>query len=220
MGLYAYAIGRPSYPAPDAVVGIGGSPVEAAPLEGFSVWLSRLPAAPGPSLDRVRAHNAVVEAACAKETPLPLRFGQWFESADALARSLAERREVLDGGLHRVAGALEYGVRIVDPTFEEEPPERSTGKAYLESLARRARMGQSALSRGRDAAAALQSWLGPLAREARVSSAGGSTLAVVALLVARHDTRSYGERIKRFPPRRPELEFVFTGPWPPYGFVE
>jgi hypothetical protein len=220
MGLYAYAIGRPSYPAPDSVTGIEGAAVEAEPLEGFSVWLSRLTAAPRPSLDRVRAHNAVVEAACARETPLPLRFGQWFDSTDALARSLAERRETLDRGLDHVAGALEHGVRIIDPAFEDDPPERSTGTAYLESLARRSRMAQNGLSRGRDAATALQNWLGPLVRDARVSPAAGGTLAVVAFLVPRHDTRSYTRRIETFPPRQPELEFMFTGPWPPYGFVE
>lgn len=220
MGLYVYCIGRPSHPAPRDTAGLDGAPVREQEVAGFSVWVSELVAPPRPSLDAVRAHNAVVEAACETETPLPLRFGQWFESRAGLETNLAGRRDELTDRLERVAGALEHGVRILDPGHEPAPQERGSGTAYMESLARRARKEQLGHSRGRDAAVALQEWLGPMVRDARVRPAGAGTIAVAAFLVDRHDTRSYAERVRQFPPERPDLQFVFSGPWPPYGFVE
>lgn len=220
MGLYVYCIGKPSHPAPEEVQGIEGAPVRGEEAAGFAVWVSELKGPPAPSLDSVRIHNSVVEAAAAQATPLPFRFGQWFGSGDEMARSLADRQERLASSLARVEGALEYGVRVIDPAHRDEPRDRASGKAYIESLARRARGDELDQSRGRDVAVALRNWLGPVVRDERVNLVGGGTLAAIAHLVARHDTGNYLGALKKFPAERPELKFVFTGPWPPYGFVE
>jgi hypothetical protein len=220
MGLYLYCLGHPSHPPPASIQGLDGAAVRAEPVAGFSAWISDMDRAPGASLERVRTHNDVVSAATETATPLPLRFGQWFASHQELSRSLEERRHRLAEDLERVQNALEFGVRVLDPHHQPAVPARTTGTAYLEGLARQARSDEADRSRGQDVAAELGAWLGPLVRDQRVRLVGGGTLAATAHLVDRHDIGSYNARVRSFPPRRPELRFLLTGPWPPYGFVE
>lgn len=220
MGVYAYCIGQPRHPEPPPTDGLEGAPVRAERVDEFTVLLSDLQHPPTPSLASIRLHNAVVEAATAQETPLPFRFGQWFDSVDELRESLRDRRQPLDRQLRHVAGALEYGIRILDPGHVPGIADRSSGTAYLETLARRDRDHELDRQRGRHVAAKLRSWLGPLVRDERVRPVGGETLAAIAHLVSRHDTGNYERRVREFPPERPELRFHFTGPWPPYGFME
>jgi hypothetical protein len=220
MGIYAYCLGTGDHPEPPVLVGVGGVPVRLDRSAGFGIWVSDLQRAPTPSLEAIRAHNAVVEVATETMTPLPFRFGQWFESRDAFVRSIEERRERLDRSLDHVAGALEFGVRVLDPQHQTEPPDRTSGTAYMEALATRARQDESDRARGREVATALRARLGPLVRDERVRLVGAATLASIAHLVARHDTGEYGRSIRSYPSEWPELRFLFTGPWPPYGFVE
>lgn len=221
MGLYLYCIGAADHPPPGAVAGIDGAAVSAAAVEGFSAWVSPLDAAPAPSLDRVREHNRVVERACAERTVLPLRFGQWFPDADALDASLHPRRVRLAADLERVAGAMEMGVRVMDPAHDDAPPDRSTGRAYLEALARRDARIAAAQERGARIAAEIRDWLGALVRDERVRPLGASVgLVAVAHLVDRHDIGGYNARLKELPGRYEDLRFHFSGPWPPYGFAD
>jgi hypothetical protein len=220
MGIYVYCLGTEAHPDPAALQGVEGAAVRGERVAGLGAWVSDMTRAPTPSLDAVRAHNAVVEAATETATPLPFRFGQWFESRDAFVRSIEERRERLGESLHRIGDALEFGVRVIDPEHQTAPPDRTSGTAYLEALAMRGRQDEADRERGRAVAAALRARLGPLVRDERVRLVGAGTLASIAHLVARHDTGEYERNIRGFPSERPELRFLFTGPWPPYGFVE
>lgn len=220
MGVYAYCLGDSAHPSPASVHGLEGAVVRSVAAAGFSVWVTDLDHAPAASLGAVRAHNRVVEAAAVEATPLPFRFGQWFGSLEKLETSLLERRTHLDRRLRHVRGALEHGVRVLDPAHTPRPRDRSSGTAYLEALALQARDDQVVRARGREVAAALHRWLEPLVRDERVRLVGGGTVAAIAHLVDRHDTGSYRRRVEGFPARWPELRFLFTGPWPPYGFAE
>jgi len=219
-GLYVYCLGRSDHPEPELVTGIGDVPVRAERVADYTVWVSDLPRPPVASLDGIRAHNAVVEAATITVTPLPFRFGQWFASRDDLVRSLDERSDTLRSGLDHVAGALEHAVRVVDPAHQAAVLDRASGTAYMEGLALRARADEVDRDRGLSVAEALRAWLGSLVRDARVRPGGGGTLVSIAYLVDRHDTGNYGARIREYQAERPDLRFLFTGPWPPYGFVE
>lgn len=224
MGLYLYCVTMPDHPEPAGVQGIDGAPVRALDTHtaGLRTWVSPFDAVPTASLEHVRAHNAVVEAAAEARTPLPMRFGQWFASESELAAVLAERKDRLRAGLARVRDAMEFGVRVLEleSVRTASSPDRSSGKAYLEGLARREEVAEEARRRGARVAAELGSYLGALVRDQRVRPGGGEGLVAIAHLVARHDTGNYGDAIDTFSSRHPELRFVTSGPWPPYGFVE
>lgn len=219
MGLYLYCLCEVGHPPPDSVSGLGGAAVRSQVVRGFSAWVSDLERTPAASLDHIRVHNAVVEAAAREVTPLPLRFGQWFETPADLEASLQEKAPGFQGALARVSGALEYGVRVLDPTHVPEEIDRASGTAYLEALARRSRGAEKGRQRGRQVAAELKEWLGGTVRDERVRSLGAGSLVSIAHLVDRHDTGSYRQRMDQFPARHPDLHFVVSGPWPPYGFV-
>jgi hypothetical protein len=221
MGLYLYCIGAPDHPRPEAVEGVASAPVRALDSSGFRLWVSPMDRVPPPSMERLREHNAVLEAAIRSSTPLPMRYGQWFSDDAGLAASLERRRSDLNRSLDRVQGALEHGVRIFDAAAPEPAaPDRSSGRAYLEALARREAAAASDRRRGETIAAELRDHLGPLVRLGTVRPAGDRGLVAIAHLVDRHDTRAYSERLDAFPGRHPGLRFVRSGPWPPYGFVD
>lgn len=222
MGLYLYCVAPPDHPEPAAVAGIDGAPVHALDTAALRTWVSPFDAPPTASLEHVRAHNAVVEAATEVSTPLPMRFGQWFESEAELRAVLEERNERLTRGLERVRGAVEFGVRVLDPgaTEEERAPDRSSGRAYMEGLARREEVAEASRRRGAQVAAALRTSLGELVRDQRVRPGGRDGLVAIVHLVARHDTGGYSTAVDTFAHRQPDLRFVRSGPWPPYGFAE
>lgn len=223
MGLYLYCLGAPGHPAPDDVSGIGGAAPTSREVAGLTAWVSEMAAAPSPTLERVREHNRVVERACAERTALPLRFGQWFEDGAALEASVHDRLDTLRRGLERVDSAMEMGVRVLDPGHAPEaaPPDRSTGRAYLEALARREGTAREARERGRAIAATLTEHLGGLVREVRIRPLGSAEgLVAVAYLVGRHDIGNYRVAAEDFAARHERLRFLFTGPWPPYGFAD
>lgn len=223
MGAYLYCVlpaGVGSVPA--ALRGIDDATVEAVPLGDLSVWLSRLEQRPDATLDRVRAHNGVIEAAASGEaTPVPLRFGQWVADEQQLAGAIGARAEPLARTLERIAGAVEFGVRIADPAKVAAgavpTPAESTGREYLERLAERDRLDP----RGEDLARQLRGATAGLVREERVEplpSAHG--LVTVAHLVDRKDIAAYRAAVTGFRDRFGDLRFLISGPWPPYSFVE
>lgn len=222
-GLYLYCVGAPGHLAPEAVTGIDGAPIATREVAGLTAWLSELEAAPTPSLERIRQHNRVVERACDERTALPLRFGQWFADDHALETSVRDRLDHLRRGLERVAGAMEMGARILDPEHarDDEPPDRSTGRAYLEAIARREGSAKAARDRGEAIARSLTERLNGLVRDARVRPLGSAAgLVAVAYLVGRHDIGNYEAAVRDFAARHADLRFLFSGPWPPYGFAD
>lgn len=220
MGLYLYCLGVSGHPDPAAVRGVADGEVSALATGGLVAWVSPADAAPKPSLEEVRRHNEVVESACAEQTALPVRFGQWFPDREALDALVLERRDALAAALRRVAGAMEMGVRVVDPAVSAGPPDRTTGRAYLESLAQREAAARAARERGEGVAAEVRGWLGELVRDQRVRPLGTAEgLVAIAHLVDRHDIGNYTARVRQLSERHADLRFLTSGPWPPYGFV-
>ena len=87
---YPYCVLLAGHAPPAGLRGVDGAPVRVLSARGISVWASPVRRPPSPSIERVRAHHAVVEAAASDVvTPLPLRFGQ-CSPPRALRRRLAE----------------------------------------------------------------------------------------------------------------------------------
>jgi hypothetical protein len=232
--IYIYCILPGGRNPPAGLSGIAGAAVEAHETGGLLCWASRLHQPPGGAADTARAHNAVVVAAMDDAvTPVPLRFGQTFADADAMLQAVAARGDEWQRLLHHFAGRAEYGVRIaraaqdsagdsaVDRARDVHAAGAASGTAYMAALRRR----HAAESRRRAAAVRIADQVrdraGARIADARVEpAAAGQDMVSLAHLVAWGDAEAYHAVMREVRMEMSELRFLFTGPWPPYSFVE
>ncbi|HEX6588970.1 MAG TPA: GvpL/GvpF family gas vesicle protein [Longimicrobiales bacterium] len=223
MGTWLYCVLPADAPAP-RVTGIDGRPVRALSAGGVSAWVSDVPSTPRPELGRIRAHDAVIRAAQdAGFTPVPIRWGQVTADDDAVRAHLEERDYRPD--LARIAGCVEFGVRVLDPDAPDATPgdareeARGSGAAYLRLVAERMHALERTRARALDAARSIDAALGAWVRERRIDPTERPAGAVVAHLVQAGAASDYAEQAKALAHAHPPLRVVVTGPWPPYSFV-
>jgi Gas vesicle synthesis protein GvpL/GvpF len=189
---YLYCLTAPEAPdPPPATAGIDGGAVRRV----GDAWVSDVDAREvRATIERIRAHDDVVAAALATgSTPLPARFGQTFENDDECRAVLLAKHPKTSAGLARVAGMVEMTVIL------RVALDRSSGTAYLASLARRVH-----------AARAINTRLADVVRaSAEVTREDGMT---VAHLVDREAVTRYLERLEG-------LDAKILGPGAPYSFA-
>jgi Gas vesicle synthesis protein GvpL/GvpF len=189
------------------------------------------------------AHEAVVEAFLRYQALLPMKLFTIFNSdARAVEQVLRNRRRV-DALLRRVAGHLEWGVRITlkAPTSSERmrtagnrsgattrAGARGAGARYLslkkvqrEAETERARQGSRTMTDVYDRLSA-QSALAKRRSSSELPLPSGPLLLDAAFLVPRSRMRLFRSSVKREGTRLGRLgyQLALTGPWPPYTFVK
>lgn len=225
MGLHAYCITYAGHEP--GVAGVDGEPVLAVGAGELAAWASAHPERPRPAIDALRDHDAVVRAAMTPlVTPVPLRFGQWLESTDALRARVAERAEHWAELLAAFAGAVEMGLRVADaapparPVVTVPEPRPRSGREYLERLAARAHHEEQGTARQARALEALHRGVGDhVLREAHGDVPDGVDFLWVAHLVRLDHASVYREAVAALADTAPAYRFRLTGPWPPYSFV-
>jgi hypothetical protein len=225
MGLHAYCITYAGHEP--RVAGLDGEPVLAVVAGELAAWVSEHPERPRPAIDALRDHDAVVRAAMTPlATPVPLRFGQWLESTEALRARLADRADHWAELLAAFAGAVEMGLRIAEaepvplPVFAAPEPRPRSGREYLERLAARAHHEAQGAAREAHALEALHRALGDhVLREAHGDVPDGADFLWVAHLVHLEHASVYREAVASLASSAPAYRVRLTGPWPPYSFV-
>lgn len=184
------------------------------------------------------AHEAVIEHLRDAPALLPLKLFTLFASAERALDHLRASREPLDKVLDRVAGRVEWGVRVrldearAREALAAETRQSTTPSGSGTSFLLRKKQEQEA---SRDLAGRLRAevdagWpeLAAQAAEAvRRQSAttpeqGGKVFLDAALLVPANRTAELEAAVDRFATRVGPKggEVTLTGPWPPYHFVE
>ena len=213
--LHVYAVTDRPAPLP-SVEGIGGAPLCAvgdASLAAICSWGE--PAEP--TEEALWRHEAVTEALMEDRTILPARFGIVFSDEDGLRKDLSARRDELTSSLHRVAGTVELGLRVLsgdeDPALEALSQDRS-GRAYMQ-------LKLEAHRRATETAASVHEPLADRAVATRLRVLATDRLLLSACyLVGREDVAGFRTEVEKLARERPELELLCTGPWPPYSFAE
>jgi hypothetical protein len=219
------------YTPPAGLRGIAGAVVERFDAGGITCWASTLNNTPDGGVDVARAHNAVVVAGMDRDvTPVPLRFGQTFPGAGQLVEGVSARRDEWSRLLDHFAGRAEYGVRVTGETQpgsateaarDVHPAAARSGTAYMAALMRR----QTAETERRAVAARVAQRVrdagGPLIADARAEPlAAGRGVASLAHLVAWNDVDAYHAVVMQVRSELTDFQFLATGPWPPWSFVE
>src|SRR5438046_10072398 len=155
MAVHLYCIlprgARGALPARTGPRGLDGARVRGVVVGGLVAWVSDVKGGIPITVDGVKAHDAVVEAALnTGTTPVPARFGQRFANDDACREALERRAEPVAALLATMQGFVEMTLLVTPSTrrmlrdLEPLPPElfeHSTvgvGRRYLESRRRRA----------------------------------------------------------------------------------
>ena len=197
---YLYCLTAPAAPdPPPATVGLDGGEVRRLGDAWVSDVASRSVKA---SVERIRAHDAVVSAALGTgSTPVPARFGQTFADDNECVAAILAKKESMSAGLARVAGMVEMTVLL----HVSAPLDSSSGTAYLASLSRR----EHAIDELRAAARVINARLGDCVRES-AERVGEGTL-TLSHLVEREALPTYMDRIRG-------MDVRVVGPGAPYSF--
>ena len=194
---YLYCLTAPAAPDPPAgTVGLDGGVVRRLGDAWVGDVSSRSVKA---TVDRIRAHDAVVSAALGTgSTPVPARFGQTFADDNECVAAISAKKETMSAGLARVAGMVEMTVVLrVETTLDS-----SSGTAYLQSLARREHTARD-----------LNAGLSGHAHETAVRVEGG--VVTLSHLVEREALAMYIERAREL---TSGMDARIIGPAAPYSF--
>lgn len=230
--IWAYAV-RPAGAAPlDAAAGgIGGAPLWSVAAGGVAAVVSAHPAETTVA-DRDRAvfeHASVVESAHRRGPVLPVRFRTTFGTEERLRRALEDRQQAFLAGLERVAGHVEYGLRVTAAGGREPGPAAprppaataTTGRGYLEQVAAHERSVDTQAAAATQAVEAVHAAVGGQAADRWLAATPpAGVLAVLAYLVPCERASSFEDTVAALAQRRGAgFAVTCTGPWPPYSFA-
>ncbi|WP_256106034.1 GvpL/GvpF family gas vesicle protein [Streptomyces sp. ODS05-4] len=216
-----------------AVVGpVAAADFEQAPLAAHLEDLAWLEAV-------ARAHHEVVDAVAAAGPVLPLRLATVYRDEDAVRALLAEGRAVFAPRLEKLAGQVEWGVKVhLAPTVPAAPPageparaagpgSAGAGRAYLRARGheRRSREGAyreaaAAVAEVRAAAAAYATeQVRHRVQQGALAGGGPENIANDAFLVPSDSCAAFLTAVRRAAESLPAVRVEITGPWAPYSFA-
>ena len=182
------------------------------------------------------AHEAVVESFISETAVLPMKLFTIFTTDDRAVEHVRARRRRVATIVKRVANHQEWGVRVVldrDRSVAAAPKKKAPagGRAGVAYLTRKKAQRDAALElagHARETVAALYDRLAARSRLAtrRLASdlpvQGGPLLLDAAFLVPRARAASFQALASRESRAlaRHGYGLTFSGPWPPYSFVQ
>ena len=237
-GKYVYCIIRAGSHLTYGPIGLGSDPADVytiargelaavvsdAPLEVLD-----------PTRDNVLAHQRVNETVMKQHTVLPMSFGTVFKTHDDVVELLRSASDAFSDVLNKMEAKLEFGLKVVWDrdaiirAIEQEDEDIRRVKAELQT-----RKGSTYFARmqyGRLVDAALQAKSERYVAEIFAALRGASVAARsnkligermilnAAFLVNRRDAREFDRCVKALGERDDKLTYKYTGPWPPYNFV-
>jgi hypothetical protein len=226
MPTYLYCILPAGHDSPLPMpTGVGGAPVRALDTGAITAWVESVSdRTVTPTLERVRAHDAVTERALASNvTPLPVRFGQTFDSDDDCRSALAAQQPRLVRDLERVRGMVEMRVLVAltaarTPDVEGDPG--TPGRAYMQQLLRTRAAEQTVQAAAATIRERISTVVRPFVRdEASVVASSPTAMLTLSHLVARDDVPGYRAAVEGADVGPPAARILVRGPVAPYQFV-
>ncbi|WP_371668290.1 GvpL/GvpF family gas vesicle protein [Streptomyces sp. NBC_00289] len=242
---YVYAVCHPlGAPLQAQLTGVAGDPPRMLTHHGLVAVVSHVPErdfAEEPlrahleDLDwltgTARAHQGVIDALTVVTTPLPLRLGTVFRDDSGVRVMMEEREADFRDTLDRLAGRVEWGVKV----YAEAEPEKTgptadrpaSGRDYLRQRRQHTRASESRWQKAEEFAGRLHTTLSSFAEAARLhapqnpalSKASGRNVLNAAYLVPREASEEFVELVDRTKDDDPGLRVELTGPWAAYSFA-
>ena len=237
-GRYVYCIIRSEQPLTFGPIGIGEEPalVYTVRCDDLSAVVSDAPLGVlDPTRDNVLAHQRVNETVMSDHTVLPMSFGTVFKTRDDVTAFLRSAYRAFSDVLDKMENKLEFGLKVLwdrDAVIREIEEEDEDIHRLKHQIA--AQKGSTYFARmqyGRLIDAALQTKseryvseiferLRDVSVAARANKPIGDRMILnAAFLVSRDAEEGFDARVKQLGASHDKLTFKYTGPWPPYNFV-
>jgi hypothetical protein len=237
-GKYVYCIIDSPDPLRFGPIGIG-----AEPSEVYSVHYRNLAAvvseAPLEVLDSTRenvlAHERVNESVMREHTVIPMSFGTIFKTREDIVELLRSAAEAFGDVLNKMQNKLEFGLKVLwdrDQAIREvEGEDEDIGRLKKEISGQKGPTYFARMQYGRLVDAALQARseryvadILELLRDVSVASRinkpiGEKMIMNAAFLISRDQEAAFDAKVKSIAGKFDKLTFKYTGPWPPYNFV-
>ncbi len=190
-----------------------------------------------PTRENVLAHELVNETVMREHTVIPMSFGTIFRTRDDIIELLKSTYRAFDDVLEKMNDKIEFGLKVlwdrdkVISRLEESDEEirrlkdEITGNAQSSTYFARMQLGrliEAALENSANGYVVdIHESLKPVAVASRSNKPIGDRMIMnAAYLVERAREQEFDEAVKALSSKyEDQLSFKYTGPWPPYNFV-
>jgi hypothetical protein len=188
-----------------------------------------------PTRENVLAHQRVNETVMQKHTVIPMSFGTVFKTHDDIIELLRSAYEAFSDVLNKMQEKFEFGLKVLwdrDQIIREiEDEDEDIRRLKGEISSQKGSTYFARMQYGRLIDAALQArserYVAEIFNALRgVSVASRSNKPIgdrmimnAAFLVSRDREQAFDARVKEIGQQFDKLTFKYTGPWPPYNFV-
>jgi hypothetical protein len=237
-GKYVYCIIKSEQPLAFGPLGMGAQPAEVHTIhfQDIAAVVSNTPmVAQDPTRDNVLAHQRVNETVMQHHTVIPMSFGTVFKTDHDIMELLRSAYDAFSDVLSKMQGKVEFGLKVLwdrDQIIREiEEEEEDIRRLKGEISSQKGSTYFARMQYGRLIDAALQARteryvteIFQALRDVSVASRsnkpiGDRMIMNAAFLVARDAEQAFDTRVKDIGQRYDKLTFKYTGPWPPYNFV-
>lgn len=206
MGEYLYCIiARKDVPKEFNIKGINHNDVRAIFYRDLAAIISEAPLREyEPNEENTAKHKEVALEILKDRTVLPVAFGMVFKKIGILTSTMGRVYFVLKKSLKLIDNKIELGVKVVFPkNFEELNNEKTREelrgeykKEFIEKLCK-------------------------VAVESKEGKLFSKRLALnMSFLVDRNNIDKFSEILGKLDDKYKDLKVQYTGPWPPYNFVD
>jgi hypothetical protein len=219
-------------------IGVGEPPAEAytVPFRDISAVVSDTPVEVfDATRENVLAHERVNEIVMRSFTVIPMSFGTVFKTHDDIIQLLRGAYDAFRDVLDKMADKVEFGLKVLwdrDLVIAEiENDDEDVRRLKNEISTQRGSTYFARMQYGRLIETALQgraeryvSEIFDELRDACVASRGNKPIGDrmimnAAFLVSRDKETAFDAKVKEIGALYQTLNFRYTGPWPPYNFV-
>jgi hypothetical protein len=237
-GKYVYCIIQTEEPLRFGPIGIGGEPadVHTVNYKDIGAVVSDTPLEVyDPTRENVLAHERVNEVVMRDYTVIPMSFSTVFKTSEDIVELLRTAYDAFHDVLVKMQDKLEFGVKILwEPEVVIREIEKDDenlrllrqeissqkGSTYFARM-QYGRLVDSLLAeRSEQLVSDIFSALSSVSVASRANKPIGDKMVLnAAFLVSRDRESDFDAKVKEMDAKYENLKFKFTGPWPPYNFV-
>ena len=237
-GKYVYCIINSERPLTFGRLGIGVEPAETFTVhyKDIAAVVSNTPmVVQDPTRENVLAHQRVNETVMQHHTVIPMSFGSVFKTEDDIVELLRSAYDAFTEVLQKMQDKFEFGLKVlwdrdqIVREIEEDDEDirrlkgeisNQTGSTYFARMQYGRLIDAALQARSERYVADVFRALHDVSVASRSNKPIGDRMIMnAAFLVARSKEPAFDARVKEIGRQFEKLTFKYTGPWPPYNFV-